>query len=81
MLKLRNIHNFYPIEMDVDTTLTVNHIDNSGKENVLVREFTNYTGFVDTVITADIFVNGKQNGLAVFIGEGLTPEMVGVEWK
>jgi len=83
-LRLRKIHNITPpLHLLPDDILSVKYIygilkEEEIKEKTLVQEYVNYDGRIDRIITADIIINGKHKGIAIFIGYQITPEDCGI---
>lgn len=81
MLKLRDKYGIQPLYMNDDDKLKVTVRSNRDgvEKEAVVTEVLNYSGVIDTIITANVIVNEKHVGIAVFAGDKLEPKTCGIE--
>ncbi len=88
VLKLRQVHDIGSIRLEKDDTLSVKYIAQKGlpqklglasTETILMTEVIGHEGTINRIISANIIVDDEFRGIAVFIGDSITPEDCGVK--
>ncbi|HDY86736.1 MAG TPA: hypothetical protein ENH82_01315 [bacterium] len=80
VLKLRQVHDVKPICLEKDDTLSVKYTAQlASTETVLMTEVMEHEGMLNTIISANIIIDDEFRGIAVFIGDSITPEDCGIE--
>jgi len=88
VLKLRQVHDIEPIQLTRDDTLSVKYIAQKGllqklglapTETILMTEVIGHEGVMNRIISANIIIEDEFRGVAVFIGDSITPEDCGIE--